>query len=60
MVGHKNLNTTQKYCHLAINETGEWIVEQTNDKQRSKELLIQDFTYQFTTPDGYMTFKKAK
>jgi site-specific recombinase XerD len=60
ITGHKRLNTLQRYIHLALNQTGEWIVEQTNDKQRAKELLIQDFTYQFTTPDGYMTFRKPK
>ena len=61
MVGHKNLNTTQKYMHLLADlNSGEWIVEQTNDKNRAKELTLQDFRYEYTTPDGYMTFKKPK
>ena len=60
MVGHKNLNTTQKYIHLTANETGEWVVEQTNDKERAKQLLKEDFSYVMTTPDGYMTFRKPK
>jgi len=60
-VGHKRLNTTQKYLHLLGNlNSGEWIVEQTNDKERAKQLLTEDFNYVMTTPDGYMTFKKPK
>jgi integrase len=60
IVGHKLLNTTQKYLHLLVTQTGEWITEQTNDRNRAEELLKNDFTYQLTTPDGYMVFKKAK
>jgi integrase len=60
MVGHKNLNTTQKYMHLLAGTSGEWIVEGTTDKERAKQLLATDFTYQLTTPDGTMLFKKAK
>ena len=60
IVGHKNLNTTQRYIHLAISENMEWITEQTQDRKRAEELTIQDFQYCFTTPDGWMQFKKAK
>jgi integrase len=60
IVGHKNLNTTQKYMHLLAGTSGEWIVEGTNDKERAKQLLTQDFTYQLTTPDGCMIFRKPK
>jgi len=60
IVGHKNLNTTQKYMHLLVGTCGEWIVEGTNDRERAKELLAADFTYQLTTPDGMMLFRKAK
>jgi integrase len=60
IVGHKNLNTTQKYFHLLAGTSGEWIVEGTKDTERAKHLLAQDFIYQFTAPDGTMTFKKAK
>jgi hypothetical protein len=59
-VGHKRLNTTQKYFHLLADQSGELIVETTNDKERAKQLLTDDFTYQLTTPDGYMIFRKAK
>jgi site-specific recombinase XerD len=60
LMGHKQLNTTQKYMHLLAGTNGEWIVEGTTDKQRAKELLAEDFTYQLTTPDGTMIFKKPK
>lgn len=60
IVGHKRLDTTQKYLHLLPTNTGEWIIEQTNNKERAKQLLTEDFNYVMTTPDGYMTFKKPK
>ena len=60
IVGHKLLNTTQKYLHLLVTQTGEWITEQTNDRNRAEQLLKEDFTYQLTTPDGYMIFRKPK
>jgi integrase len=60
IVGHKRLDTTQKYFHLLANTNGEWIVEGTTDKERAKQLLASDFTYQLTTPDGTMIFKKSK
>jgi hypothetical protein len=59
-MGHKQLNTTQKYLHLLNFDNGEWIVEGTTDKQRARELLEADFKYQLTTPDGTMLFKKPK
>jgi integrase len=40
-VGHKRLNTTQKYIHLTADETGEYIVESTTDQKRADELLEQ-------------------
>jgi integrase len=60
IVGHKHLNTTQKYMHLLAGNSGEWIVEGTTDKKRAQELLEADFTYQLTTPDGTMLFRKPK
>jgi site-specific recombinase XerD len=60
IVGHKRLNTTQKYLHLLAGTCGEWIVEGTTDKERAKQLLQEDFQYQLTTPDGTMLFRKPK
>jgi integrase len=60
IVGHRHLNTTQKYMHLLAGTNGEWIVEGTTDKERAKQLLASDFTYQLTSPDGYMMFRKPK
>jgi hypothetical protein len=59
-MGHKQLNTTQKYLHLLNPNEGEWIVEGTTDKKRAQELLLANFIYQLTTPDGTMLFKKPK
>jgi hypothetical protein len=60
IVGHKRLNTTQRYMHLLANTNGEWIVESTQDEKRADELLKQDFNYVLTTPDGFMKFRKRK
>jgi integrase len=60
-VGHKSLDTTQKYIHLLDNDINtEWITEQTNDRKRADQLVHENWTYCFTTPDGYMQFKKPK
>jgi len=60
IMGHKQLNTTQKYLHLLGYGNADWIVEGTTDKERAKQLLKEDFQYQLTTPDGTMLFKKPK
>jgi len=39
IMGHKKLDTTQKYLHLLGLNDGELIVEGTSDKKRAKELL---------------------
>lgn len=60
IMGHKRLDTTQRYLHLLNLDNGEWAVEGTTDKKRAQELLEADFTYQLTTPDGTMLFRKRK
>jgi integrase len=60
LMGHKQLNTTQKYLHLLVGTDGEWIVEQTQDRKRAAELTNADYQYVYTTPDGWMTFRKPK
>jgi integrase len=60
LMGHKKLDTTQKYLHLMGYGNADWIVEGTNDKERAKQLLKEDFQYQLTTPDGTMLFRKPK
>jgi integrase len=60
IMGHKKLNTTQKYLHLIGYQLGDWIVEGTTDKERAKQLLKEDFQFQLTTPDGTMIFRKPK
>lgn len=60
IMGHKKLDTTQKYLHLLGFNIGEWIVEMTNDRNRAKELVSADFKLEVTTPDGYMIFRKPK
>ena len=59
IIGHKQLNTTQKYMHLA-GTNGEWILEGTTDKNRAMQLIAQDFICVNTAPDGTMIYKKAK
>jgi integrase len=60
LMGHKKLDTTQKYLHLLGVSNGEYDIEGTTDKERVKQLLAADFTYQLTTPDGTMIFRKPK
>ena len=60
IMGHKSLNTTQKYLHLLNFEEGEWEVEGTTDKKRVEELLLLNYKYELTTPDGTMMFRKRK
>ncbi len=60
LMGHKQLNTTQKYLHLQGYGNADWIVEGTTDQERAKQLLKEDFQYQLTTPEGTMLFRKPK
>jgi integrase len=59
-MGHKRIETTLIYTQLLNLAETEWIVEGTTDKKRAEELLTANFTYQLTTPDGTMLFRKPK
>jgi hypothetical protein len=54
------INLSNKHAHLLAVANGEWTMKGTTDKERAKQLLAADFTYQLTTPDGTMLFKKPK
>jgi hypothetical protein len=59
-MGHKKLDTTQKYLHLLGLNNGEWECQGATTKEEAKKLIEADFTYILTTPDGTMLFKKPK
>lgn len=59
-VGHKLLNTTQKYMHLIATAQIEWDVVSTTDPERADQLLTDDYEYVLTKPNGEMTFRKPK
>ena len=60
IMGHKKLNTTQKYLHLLGLGNGEWECLGATTKEEAKKLIEADFNYVTTTPDGTMMFRKAK
>lgn len=60
MMGHKKLDTTQKYLHLLGLNNGEWECQGATTKEEAKKLIEADFTYILTTPDGTMLFRKPK
>jgi len=60
LMGHKKLDTTQKYLHLLGFNNGEWECQGATTKEEAKKLIEADFTYILTTPDGTMLFKKPK
>ena len=60
IMGHKRLNTTQRYLHLLDLDTGEWNCEYATTKEEARKLIEANFAYVATTPDGTMLFKKPK
>ena len=59
-MGHKKLDTTQKYLHLLGLENGEWECQGATTKEEAKRLIEADFNYVATAPDETMLFRKRK
>ena len=61
VLGHKNIKNTEVYTHLiAFPENDEYIVKAVTKHEEAIKLLEKGFTYEVTTPDGIMLFKKRK
>ena len=60
IMGHKRLNTTQRYLHLLDLDNDKWECEFATNKEEAKKLIEANFTYVTTTPDGTMLFKQPK
>ncbi len=61
LLGHKKLETTMFYTQLiTFAEDEEYTTKATTDNKEAQDLLDHGFTYQLTTPDGTMLFRKRK
>jgi integrase len=61
LLGHKKLETTMFYTQLVtFTEDEEYTTKATTDSKEAQSLLDHNFTYQLTTPDGIMLFRKRK
>jgi integrase len=59
LMGHKRLETTQKYMHLLNLEESEWECKGATNKQEATHLIEAGFEY-VTEIDGTKLFKKRK
>jgi integrase len=59
LMGHKRLETTQKYMHLLNLDESEWECKGATNKQEAIHLIEADFEY-VTEIDGTKLFKKRK
>ncbi len=59
LMGHKKLETTQRYMHLINLNDDEWTVSGATTAQEATKLLEAGFTYQ-TTIEGIQLFRKRK
>lgn len=62
-MGHRDLNTTMKYLHLAkilelVKDDG-WIVKTATNIEEAKQLLEHGFEY-ITEMEGFKLFRKRK
>jgi len=60
LMGHKRLETTQRYMHYIELIEKDYISAEANTKQEARQLIDQNYEYVLTTPDGTMLFKKRK
>jgi len=61
VLGHKNIKNTEVNTHLiTFPENDEYIVKAFTNHTKAIEFLEKGFTYELTTPDGIMLFKKRK
>ena len=58
-MGHKKLETTQKYMHLINLESDEWTCKAATTKEEAMNLIEGGFQY-VTTIEGIQLFKKRK
>ena len=59
LMGHKKLETTQRYMHLLNLNDDEWTVDGATTVEQAKKLLEAGFQYQ-TTIEGVQLFRKRK
>ena len=59
LMGHRKLETTQRYMHLMNLNDDEWTVSGATTAQEATKLLEAGFTYQ-TTIEGIQLFRKRK
>jgi hypothetical protein len=61
-LGHRNINNTMKYMHLAnslLNYSEEWICRVAKTIEEAQKLIENGFEY-ITTFEGIMIFRKRK
>jgi hypothetical protein len=59
LMGHKKLETTQKYMHLLNLNDEEYVCQGTTTKKEAMQLIEAGFQY-VTTIEGIQLFKKRK
>jgi len=59
LMGHKKLETTQRYMHLLNLNDDEWTVDGATTVEQAKKLLETGFQYQ-TTIEGVQLFRKRR
>ena len=60
LVGHRRLDTTQKYLHLIASDNQEFDVQGADTKEQAFKLLSAGYTYIQTLPEGTSVYRKPK